>query len=220
MRALIFANGNFKKPTSLLSNLREDDLIIAADGGARHIQESGLRPDVVIGDMDSISPTLLNDLKDQGSELIVYPRDKDHTDLELALLYASQNGVKEVILFGILGGRLDLTLANLMLLTKDEWQHLSLTISNPPDFAYMMHHNSTISLQGNLGDIVSLIPLSSVVTEVFTDGLRWPLKNAKLTFGNTISVSNEMIKDSARIQIGSGKLLLVHKEIQAIEDEE
>ncbi len=220
MRALIFANGNFQKPESLLTNLREDDLIIAADGGVRHIQELGLRPSLVIGDMDSIPPPLLNDLKDQNTQLIVYPRDKDHTDLELALTYASQNDVREVILFGILGGRLDQTLANLMLLSKDDWQRFSLTISNPPDIAYMMHDQTSISLQGNPGDIVSLIPLSSVVTEVSTHGLRWPLKNAKLTIGNTISVSNEMVKNSAKVEIGKGKLLLVHRDVKAEEDKE
>jgi thiamine pyrophosphokinase len=220
LRALIFANGNFKKSTFLLSKLQEDDLIIAADGGARHILELGLRPDILIGDMDSISPTLLDDLKDQGTQLIVYPRDKDHTDLELAILHALQNGVQEVLLFGVLGGRLDQTLANLMLLTKDEWAGLSLTISNSPDIAYMMRDQNIISLQGNPGDIVSLIPLSAIVTKVSTNGLRWPLKNAELIIGNTISVSNEMIKNSASVEIGKGKLLLVHRDVQAMEDEE
>jgi thiamine pyrophosphokinase len=58
------------------------------------------------------------------------------------------------------------------------------------------------------------------VTEVSTQGLRWPLKDAELTLGNTISVSNEMLEKSARIEIGIGKLLLVHRDILAAEDEE
>ncbi len=220
LRALIFANGNFKEPPFLLTGLREDDLLIAADGGAVHLQALGLQPGIVIGDMDSISPTLLNDLKAQGTQLIIYPKDKDHTDLELALIYSSQNGVNEILLFGILGGRLDQTLANLLLLTKDEWQDMSLIISNPPDIAYVMRDHDTISLQGNSGDIVSLIPLSPVVTDISAQGLKWPLKDAELTIGNTISVSNELLEDSARIEIGIGKLLLVHRDILATEDEE
>jgi len=220
MRAVIFANGNFKKSSIPLSSLREDDLLIAADGGAQHLQELGLRPATVIGDMDSISSTLLNDLKTQGTQLIVYPRDKDQTDLELALTYAVNSGVQEVLFFGVLGGRLDQSLANLMLLTRDEWKDLSLVISNAPDIAYMMRDRSKISLQGNPGDIVSLIPLSAAVTGVTTHGLRWPLKNAELTLGNTISVSNEMLEKMARIEIGIGKLLLVHRDILAAENEE
>jgi thiamine pyrophosphokinase len=220
VRAVIFANGDFKKTSIPLSSLREDDLLIAADGGAQHLQELGLRPTTVIGDMDSISPTLLNDLKTQGTQLIVYPRDKDQTDLELALTYAVQSGVQEVLFFGVLGGRLDQSLANLMLLTRDDWKDLSLVISNAPDFAFMMRDHNTTLLHGNPGDIVSLIPLSAVVTEVTTHGLRWPLKNAELTLGNTISVSNEMLEKSARIEIGIGKLLLVHRDILAAENEE
>ena len=220
MRAVIFANGNFKKSSIPLQSFREDDLLIAADGGAQHLQELGLRPATVIGDMDSISPTLLNDLKTQGTQSIVYPRDKDQTDLELALTYAVQSGVQEVLLFGVLGGRLDQSLANLMLLTRDDWKDLSLVISNAPDIAYVMRDHGTISLQGNPGDIVSLIPLSALVTDVSTHGLRWPLKNAELTLGNTISVSNEILEKSARIEIGIGKLLLVHREILAAEMEE
>jgi len=220
LRAVIFANGNFKKSSIPLQSFREDDLLIAADGGAQHLQELGLRPATVIGDMDSISPTLLNDLKTQGTQSIVYPRDKDQTDLELALTYAVQSGVQEVLLFGVLGGRLDQSLANLMLLTRDDWKDLSLVISNAPDIAYVMRDHGTISLQGNPGDIVSLIPLSALVTDVSTHGLRWPLKNAELTLGNTISISNEILEKSARIEIGIGKLLLVHRDILAAEDEE
>jgi thiamine pyrophosphokinase len=220
LRAVIFANGNFKKSSIPLPGLRKDDLLIAADGGAQHFQELGLRPAIVVGDMDSISPVLLKDLKTQGSQFIVYPQDKDQTDLELALTYAAQSGVKEVLFFGVLGGRLDQSLANLMLLTRDDWKDLSLVISNAPDIAYVMRDHGSISLRGNSGDIVSLIPLSAVVTEVSTHGLRWPLKNAELTLGNTISVSNEMLEKSARIEIGIGKLLLVHRDMLAAEDEE
>jgi thiamine pyrophosphokinase len=128
--------------------------------------------------------------------------------------------VQEVLLFGVLGGRLDQSFANLMLLTRDDWKDLSLVISSAPDIAYMMRDHGTITLQGNPGDIVSLIPFSAVVTEVSTQGLRWPLKNAELTLGNTISVSNEMLEKSARIEMGIGKLLLVHRDILAAEDEE
>jgi thiamine pyrophosphokinase len=220
LRAVIFANGNFNQSSISLQSLREDDLLIAVDGGAQHLQELGLSPATVIGDMDSISPTLLNDLKTRDTQLIVYPRDKNQTDLELALTYAVQSGVQEVLLFGVLGGRLDQSVANLMLLTRDDWQDLSLVISSAPDTAYVLRDRGTITLQGSPGDIVSLIPFSALVTEVSTQGLRWPLKNAELTLGNTISVSNEMLEKSARIEIGIGKLLLVHRDILTAEDEE
>jgi thiamine pyrophosphokinase len=200
--------------------MRKDDLLIAADGGAQHCLDLGLRPATVIGDMDSIPPQLINDLKAQGAQLIVYPRDKDQTDLELALSYAVEQAVQEVLLFGLLGGRLDLSLANLTLLTRDDWQNVSLVVSNEPDTAYLMRDHDAVSLHGKLGDIVSLIPLTDQVTEVSTTGLRWPLESAVLALGNTISVSNEMLSESARIRIGAGKLLLVHRDILAARGKE
>jgi thiamine pyrophosphokinase len=220
LRAVIFANGTFKKSSAIRASLHEDDLLIAADGGAQHCLDLGLRPATVIGDMDSIPPQLVNDLKARGTQLIVYPRDKDQTDLELALSYAVEQGVKEVLLFGLLGGRLDLSLGNLMLLARDDWQDISLVVSDEPDTAYLMRDHESISLRGHPWDIVSLIPLSDQVTDVSSIGLRWPLENAVLALGNTISVSNEMLGESARIRIGVGKLLLVHRDILAAQGKE
>ena len=220
MRAVIFANGTFNTSSAIGDSINEDDLLIAADGGAQHCLYLGLRPTTVIGDMDSIAPELINDLKTHGAQLIVYPRDKDQTDLELALSYAVEQGAQEILLFGLLGGRLDLSLANLMLLARDDWQHISLIVSVEPDTAYMMRDHDVLSLRGQPGDIVSLIPLSDQVTDVSTTGLRWPLEKAVLALGNTISVSNEMLGESARIRIGTGKLLLVHRDILAARGKE
>ena len=191
MRAVIFANGNFNTSASVLSSLRKDDLLIAADGGAKFYIAVGLWPNIVIGDMDSLSPSMIQDLKNHGSQMIEYSPDKDQTDLELALTYAVQQGADEILLLGLLGGRLDQSMANILLLTRNEWKDLNIVVSNEPDTAYLMHDNDTVSIQGQPGDIVSLIPLSEVVTNVTTLGLRWKLDQAKLILGSTLSVSNE-----------------------------
>jgi thiamine pyrophosphokinase len=211
LRAVIFANGNFNTSTSILSSFREDDLLIAADGGAKHYLAAGLWPNVVIGDMDSLSPAMIQDLKDHGSQFIEYPPDKDQTDLELAITYAANQDADEILLLGLLGGRLDQTMANLLLLTRDEWKDIKLIVSDEPDIAYLMHDEDTVAIQGKPGDIVSLIPLSEVVTEVSTHGLRWQLNQATLSFGSTLSVSNELLQDTAKVQIGSGILILIHR---------
>ena len=220
MRALIFANGNFNTSASILSSFREDDLLIAADGGAKFYIAVGLWPNIVIGDMDSLSPSMIQDLKNHGSQMIEYSPDKDQTDLELALTYAVQQGADEILLLGLLGGRLDQSMANILLLTRNEWKDLNIVVSNEPDTAYLMHDNDTVSIQGQPGDIVSLIPLSEVVTNVTTLGLRWKLDQAKLILGSTLSVSNELLKTTAEIQIGSGKLFLIHRDTHMKESEE
>ena len=219
LRAVIFANGNLSSPGTIHSQLRDDDLVIAADGGAKHCRELNLRPDLVIGDMDSITPALIDELKNRDTQLLIYPEDKDQTDLELALIYALENGASEVLFYGVLGGRLDLTLANLMLLTRDEWESMTLIVKSEPDTAYLMRDQDAFSITGNPGDTISLIPLSERVTQVSTQGLRWQLTEIDLIQGNTLSVSNEMLGTSARIQMGKGKMLLVHRDMAAANGE-
>jgi len=213
LRAIIFANGTISNPASIQSNLQDTDLIIAADGGAQHCQDLKISPAVVIGDLDSISDELINHLKDRGARFIAYPEDKDQTDLELALSFAYQQGVDEVHFYGVLGGRLDLSLSNLLLLARDEWKPLSLMVIDEPDNAYLLRKGDTISFQGNPGDIISLIPLSEKVNGVTTQGLRWKLDRAVLKLGSTLSVSNELLDLSGHVKIGAGKLLLVHREM-------
>jgi len=211
LRAVIFANGNLNSPNKIRSQLRADDLVIAADGGARHCRELNLHPHLVIGDMDSISSTHLDDLRIQDTQLLIYPEDKDQTDLELALSYALEKGVNEVLLFGLLGGRLDLSLTNLLLLARDEWGEMSLIVKADPDTAYLMRDQDAISINGNV---------SECVTQVSTQGLRWQLDEVDLFQGNTLSVSNELLETSTRIQVGVGKMLLVHRDMLAAKDEE
>lgn len=217
MRAIIIASGDFNKKSAVLSSINEGDQIIAADGGAHHCLAAGLWPDIVIGDMDSITTSLLNKLRDHGSQLILYPQDKDQTDLELALNLAAEKGFHEVLILGSYGGRLDQSLANILLLIKDEWKDMRFTISNEPDTAYLMRGKDELSIRGHPGDIVSLIPLTPIVEEVSTQGLRWPLERAILKLGNTLSVSNEILDSTAHVQIGAGYMLLIHREAKSQE---
>ena len=212
MRAVIFANGNLTRPANPLAELRSEDLIIAADGGAYHCQALGLTPDVLIGDLDSITKEVRENLSRLGTQLILYPRDKDETDLELALRYAVDHNAEEILLLGILGGRLDQTLANLLLLSRPEWQPARLMVADGPDFALLIRPGSPLTLRAQTGDIVSLIPLTRTVTGVSTEGLRWSLQDATLEFGSTLGISNETTQEIARVEIKTGQLLAVHIE--------
>jgi len=211
VRAVIFANGAFSSSEQARGTLRLDDVLIAADGGVHHCRTLGLWPSVVIGDLDSLSNSDQEALVAHGIQIIAYPRDKDQTDLELALNYAIQIGVEEIVLFGMIGGRLDQTLANLLLLSREEWGTIRLVAIDGPDTIYLLRDSDRIFVQGKRGDIISLVPLSPKVTGVTTRGLRWPLKRASLQFGSTLSLSNELADVSAQVQIGTGKLLLIHR---------
>lgn len=211
MKAVIFANGVIDTGKQYIPDLKPGDLVIAADGGAKNALLNGFHPDVVIGDLDSISDQDKENLLTHGTQFITYPQDKDQTDLEIALDYAVQIGVEEALLIGLLGGRLDQSLANLLLLTKDTYSPMKLVVSASPDTAHVLRDQDVITIQADTGDIVSLIPLSPVVSGVTTHNLRWPLNAAKLEFGSTLGISNQMEAPIISIQIDIGNLLVIHR---------
>ena len=211
MRVVIFANGEIEDSRRARNAIQPSDVLVAANGGTANCLKLGFIPSVVIGDLDSLSMKERQTLEENGAELVVHPRDKDQTDLELALGYAVGKGAQEILLLGLLGGRLDQTLANLLLLARVEWGEVGLTVIEGPDTAYLLKGENKLDLQGRPGDIVSLIPLSPEATNVRTSGLRWPLAGATLFFGSTLSVSNEMLGRTASVQISSGQLLIVHR---------
>ena len=116
-RAVIFANGILTDLKAAQSLLRSGDLIVAADGGLHNAMSVGVTPQIVIGDMDSVSPSELTDAKKAGTQILQFPKEKDETDLELAIHYVLEKQSTEIIVIGALGGRLDQMLGNLSLLT-------------------------------------------------------------------------------------------------------
>src|SRR5215203_3818201 len=121
MRAVIFVNGIIPDPAAVRRWVREGDDLIAADGGAHHAVAMGLRPRVIVGDLDSVEPALATELAAQGTELEKYPVAKNKTDLELAIERAIHDGAQEIVLLGALGGRLDQSLANVLLMAQQDW---------------------------------------------------------------------------------------------------
>jgi thiamine pyrophosphokinase len=211
LRAIIVANGEFVKPETYPWELEQIDIIIAADGGTQHCRSLGLVPSIVIGDLDSTNFEEQQTIKDNDNiKVIIYPRDKDQTDLELALHYAKEIGVTDIYLIGLYGGRIDQTLANILLLTRKEWSDIDMVVLNGPETAYIMHESRPLIISGKVGDIVSLIPLSPKVSVGKTNGLRWQLIEQEMFFGTTLGISNEMIKDICQIQIKTGILLVIH----------
>lgn len=208
-RCLIFANGTLPDLDAARRLLRPDDFLIAADGGTRHILDLGRTPSIVIGDLDSISEEERRKMKDEGIEMMEFPRDKDETDLELALDYAVENGFREIVIVAALGNRLDQTLGNLALISATRHPSLVTRIDDGVESAQFCRARSEV--RGRRGDLVSLIPWGGEVTGVRTEGLRWPLSNETLHPHKTRGISNEMTGDVAHIEIESGLLLIVHR---------
>lgn len=207
-RAIIFANGETPDPGAVRPWIRPDDWIIAANGGTSHALLCGCTPHLVIGDMDSFPTRLEVELEAQGTQFLNFPADKDETDLELALLHAASNGASTILIMGALGGRLDQLLANIQLLARPELADLDVRIVTDHETAWLVRDKT--SIHGSVGDRVSLIPMGGNVMGVHTRGLRWPVRNAPLLFGQARGVSNVMTGSRAEVQLETGLLLCVH----------
>jgi thiamine pyrophosphokinase len=210
MRAIIIAGGQVKEGEPWQRWVQDGDWIIGVDGGAARALGWGLVPEIVIGDMDSLPPADRAALEERDCQFIKHPRAKDETDLELALTYAVQEGAREIIVLGALGGRLDHTLANVLLLALPSLEGVSIRIAEGREETLLLRGGETATLQGREGDLVSLLPVGGDAYGVTTSGLAWELRSDTLRFGFSRGVSNELTVPQARIEIGEGCLLLVH----------
>jgi thiamine pyrophosphokinase len=203
MRAVLFANGSFSQYFSP----DEDDIVIAADGGAHHCLALGLYPAFVIGDLDSLSENDLENLRRHGAQIVQFPTRKDYTDLELAISYAQDLGADEILILGALGSRWDQTLANLLLPAGFPSAKIRLVDGNQ-EF-YYIRAGETACLSGRPGDTVSLIPLCGEAQGISTRNLEYPLENEPLQLGSTRGVSNVLTADHAQVTLGEGWLVCV-----------
>ena len=208
-RILVFANGDLPDLEKARALIRMDDFIICADGGTRHALALGLTPDLVIGDMDSLTTDDRRKIEDAGVEAVEFPRDKNETDLELALQYALKKNPQAILIIAALGGRLDQTLGNLSLLSNVQLSTLNLKFDDGLEEIFFCRNRSEV--RGRSGDLVSLIPWREKVEVVQTKNLKWSLHDEILYPEKTRGISNEMTADIANIEIKSGLLLVVHR---------
>lgn len=208
-RAVIFANGELPGLESARALLRPDDLVICADGGTRHAFALGLTPSVVVGDMDSLTKEESKRIQETATQLILFPRGKNETDLELALDYAVEAGYREIVIAAALGGRLDQTIAGISLLANSRLSTLNVRLDDGVEEIFLCRDQAQV--RGRRGDLVSLIPWGGEVTGVVTENLKWPLQSETLYPAKTRGISNEMLGGVASIKIESGLLLIVHR---------
>ena len=208
MRAIIIANGHVGNSEASQAQTWPHDLVVCADGGAQHALALGLAPDVVIGDLDSLDGDVRARLEGEGCQVLAHPTRKDETDLELALRYAVDHEVGEILILGALGGRIDQTLANVLLLALPELAGIKTRIVAGDQEVFLIRGQALI--EGQVGDTVSLLPIAGDATGITTDGLEYPLQSGTLKLGPALGVSNVLTVPVARVQVEHGLLLCVH----------
>ncbi len=207
-RVILFANGPLERPEQLRAFLQPDDILIAVDGGLRHLVTLGLTPDLILGDLDSANPADVARLESQGVPVRRYPAEKDETDLELGINAAFDYGPAAIRIVAALGDRLDHTLGNIYLLTQPRLAQMDVRLIDGEREVFLIREQATLS--GRPGQLVSLIPLMGPVPGVTTAKLAYPLRHETLYPDRTRGLSNVMTADTATLSIDSGILLCIH----------
>jgi thiamine pyrophosphokinase len=197
----IFANGLLPPENLIRSYLEDTDLIICADGGANRIVPLNIKPDYIIGDLDSITLETMSVMTDAK---IFRKADQETTDLFKALEFTNHCSASKVRVFGATGERPDHSLGNLSLLKKFK-DHFDLVFID--EWCTIRLIKKSFSFSGVPGQTVSLWPLSPKAGGVTTKGLKYPLNNETL-YQDTRGISNEMSETEAEIKHRTGDLLV------------
>jgi thiamine pyrophosphokinase len=211
-RAIIFYNGDLSDVETAKHYVKSTDYIICADGGTRHALKLRLKPDIILGDFDSLAPELRESLKGKEIEWIAYSQEKDETDSELALQHAIEKGYTTILLFGVFGSRIDHMLTNIFALEYLFKNNIDTTIIEGTKEIRVI--DKSITLHGKVGDLLSLIPLKQTVKKVKTENLKYPLNHEDLFFGYSRGISNVFTQSTAAVSIERGMLLIIHERVE------
>jgi len=195
MRGVIICGGNVGE--YIKKYIKPDDYIICADSGYDRAKAFGIKPDIVIGDMDSTHEAEIPD------DAITYPVRKDFTDSELAINFALEKNFDEVLLFGMIGTRMDHSIANITLLQRIQ----NAVIIDENNEIY--HAVGKFTLSGKAGDTVSIIPFMGDCVVANSKGLDYPLLNTTIKCGTTLGVSNVMTDNQCEIDIEKGSAFII-----------
>jgi thiamine pyrophosphokinase len=183
----------------LAKRIRAHTHIIAADGGLNHCIKMKIRPELVIGDMDSVSEELLHEFHDLAIEK--YPQEKNETDLELAIQTAIDWGVDQMTIYGACGNRLDHTLFNIQLMRRYPDK---IKMETESEISFIVNHDRTLSCEK--GQTISFIPVGEPIQSVSSEGLKWKLSDEVFKRGSA-SISNICLDSSVSISLKKGELL-------------
>lgn len=206
MKGLIVSSGTIKDYSLLENLIDENDYIVCADGGIDYLIELNIIPNLILGDLDSISDLGIDYIKDNDIEVKKYPSIKDNTDSELAIIYLINKGIDDISIIGGSGTRLDHTLANIFLLRKFNKKVKNIKIVD--DHNIINYVIDRIEIKRKEGWFISIIPLSLEGASVSLVGFEYPLKEKHIEFGSTLGISNEIIEDVGLVKIDNGEALV------------
>ena len=197
-RCIIVGAGDF---FGLAVEIRENDFLIAADGGLSALSHIGAEPDLIIGDFDSYSGV------PRGRSVVTLPIIKDVTDMHAAAEKGMERGYREFHFFGGIGGRLDHTLANIQLLSGLSLRGCFGYIYGKSEILTVLRNGSLLFPSGMEGGL-SIFSLSDTSVGVSLSGLKYELRGGSLENSFALGVSNSFTGEKSKIEVEEGVLLI------------
>lgn len=200
MLAWILVGGRLTASPALAA-LPHPDLVIAADGGARHADLLGVNIDLWVGDFDSSGGLILDVPREQ------HPAAKDSTDFELAVSVARQRGASELVILGAFGGRFDHAFALALGACRLAGEGLTVSLHSGDEAGYPLLPGVPVEIDLQGGQIFSVLAASEL-RGLTLRGARWPLTDANVPLGSGLTVSNEAAGGVLEAELAGGVALL------------
>ncbi|MDO5328541.1 MAG: thiamine diphosphokinase [Coriobacteriia bacterium] len=179
--------------------------VIAIDAGFEHLKKINVVPDIAIGDFDSLGYVPEGDFR-----VMQYPVDKDKTDLELAIEEAISDKPQCIMIYGILGKRLDHEISAIQMLSRVADFRIGVFAIGLEQSAVVINGPSEFGLKAVGNDkTLSIFALTDVVGGLDSKGLKWPYVNTTLSSVMSLGISNEIIENDMKIKVQHGKILIV-----------
>lgn len=179
---------------------REQDLVIAVDGGYDHVLEMGIVPDITVGDFDSVQAPLPD-----GHVIRLNPV-KDETDTLYAIGVAKERGYRNIFIYGGTGGsRLSHTLANLQTLLY--YKDLFVVLVDKEEAVFLLH-DATVRFSKACEGYLSVFSITEKSYGVTEQGLKYEIEKATLSAAFPVGVSNEFLEAESSISVENGTLLV------------
>ena len=178
-----------------------DTYIIAADAGFITLQNNDIKPDLIVGDFDS-----LGEIPKHGN-IITVPAEKNETDMSLAIRHGLEHGCNIFIIDGGIGGRLDHTVANIQLLKEIRLSN-AYGILLGKEISITAITNESLGFAAGATGIISVFTIGDAAGGVTLGGLKYPLNNYTMTDNNPIGVSNEFTGAPAVVTVKDGTVIV------------
>ncbi|MBQ8228535.1 MAG: thiamine diphosphokinase [Clostridia bacterium] len=207
-RWIILGAAKINDYAAIKPKIAEDDFIVCADGGQKHLEPLGLKADLYLGDFDSSKKPEID------AEILTYPVEKDDTDTMLAVKEGIKRGCKSFVIFGGMGGRFDHTFANIQTLIYADKKGATAVLADENNMAFVLR-NDKAYIERNVHEKVSFFPLNGPAHGVTMEGFYYEVDNVSLYPHDTLGTSNFVIAPQGKVTVKKGMLLaIISKENQ------